>query len=120
KVLYTGNSVIDVCFRAEPNELIDRLNRLSGIILWRRLRGPLRSILLAQRDIGVAAVVETLRRLVQEETAQQNNMNLYNLFMLELCDYPFLKKDLVFRDQYSVGQIEDVVEAWTGADREHV
>jgi hypothetical protein len=111
-VLFTGKTVVDVCFN-NADRLVNRLSRLSGIILWDRVRTELGTL-------GAAVGEEMVRRRVHDEASFENNTNLFNLFLIELCDFPFIKKDLVFRNQYLVGQIEDVVEGWTDEDREHI
>jgi hypothetical protein len=114
KILFTGKMAVDACFSGELGAVMDRFSKLAGTRLWERV----------QRALGqippVGDVEPYLRRIVYDETAVYNNMNLLNLLLISLCGLPFLKKDLVFRDQAFVWQIEHLVESWTGKDRDHV
>jgi hypothetical protein len=118
-VLFTGKTVVDLCFN-NADRLVRRLSRLSGIILWGRVRNELAALAAAPEPSGASVGEEMVRRRVHDEASFENNTNLYNLFLIELCDFPFIKKDIVFRNQYLVGQIEDVIEGWTDEDREHI
>ena len=57
-----------------------------------------------------------LRRALADESALQNGMNLMNLMLLTGNDFPFLKKDLVYRDMFHCIQIERATSHWCGED----
>jgi hypothetical protein len=60
-----------------------------------------------------------LRHDITELLARSNTMNAANLVLLKFTDFPFLKKDLVYRGQYPLYQMETVVGGWVGEDAEH-
>ncbi len=61
-----------------------------------------------------------LRRDIMEEIGTANTMNTANLMLLKHTEFPFLKKDLVYRGDYLVTQIENAVAEWAGDDAEHL
>jgi hypothetical protein len=75
-----------------------------------------------QPDIAAAGglpdyqLLSMLRRTLADESALQNGMNLMNLLLLTTSTFPFLKKDLVYRDMFHCIQIERATSHWCGED----
>ncbi|HTV27774.1 MAG TPA: rhamnan synthesis F family protein [Xanthobacteraceae bacterium] len=61
-----------------------------------------------------------LKHYFIEKLNQSNTMNAANLVLLERTEFPFLKKDLVYRGRYFVTQIDDALSRWVGEDADHV
>jgi len=112
EILYPPRLVGDLCVNLEPDRLAQALPRLSSIILWQHLQDRM--------NVTDAIGREILRRIVLDQGELHSTSNLYNLLLLVFCDFPFIKKDLVLRNDYSLSQIEEALQSWEGEDRQHV
>jgi hypothetical protein len=126
EILFTAEAAVDECFKTETPRVIQAVARLSSIWLWdQQLRPYFSNLEYAEPTASGKGELpllskEFLRRRLIDYSDSENNMNFYNLFYAEYCDLPFLKKDLVYRGQYLIAQIEEVVGRWEGCDRQHV
>jgi rhamnan synthesis protein F len=133
KVLFPADEVFEKVFAADEKQIISQLALLSNIctydVVARILSGNSRSknaLLRAMSpDISAAGLPDyqllfMLRRALADESALQNGMNLMNLLLLVNSDFPFLKKDLVYRDMFHTIQIEHATSHWCGEDAEHL
>jgi hypothetical protein len=112
EILYPPQLVGDLCVSLDSDRLCRAMPRLSSVTLWYQLRDRMSATDMVGREI--------LRRIVLDQGELHNTSNLYNLLLVEFCDFPFLKKDLVFRNDYSLSQIEEVLRNWDGEDHQHV
>ena len=55
-----------------------------------------------------------------EEIGTANTMYTANLILVKYAEFPFLKKDLVYRGDYLVTQIENAVAVWDGDDTNYL
>ena len=112
EILYPPQLVGDLCVSLDADRLGRALPRLSSSILWHDLLNRMSATDVVGREI--------LRRIVLDQGELHNASNLYNLLLVEFCDFPFLKKDLVFRNDYSLSQVEEALRSWDGEDHQHV
>lgn len=122
EILFNPKNVLDAFFAVDSLRLDEAVNRLTSAALWRRIGRSLPSIdgSTATTRLEGSGVRELLRRVLANEGELRNNTNLYNLIMLEFCDFPFLKKDLVYRNQYHLIQIQEVLDKWGEPDNRQV
>jgi hypothetical protein len=85
-----------------------------------KARSPLNWSALPAGRLPDYQLLSMLRRRLGDESELQNGMNLMNLLLLTSTDFPFLKKDLVYRGGYYCIQIERATEPWTGEDAAHL
>jgi hypothetical protein len=129
RVLFTADAVFDKVFASDEKEIISQLALLSNIYTYDIIAKllsynakPKSAIMRLQPDIAAAGglpdyqLLSMLRRTLADESALQNGMNLMNLLLLTTSTFPFLKKDLVYRDMFHCIQIERATSHWCGED----
>ncbi|MGA3068083.1 MAG: rhamnan synthesis F family protein [Tepidisphaeraceae bacterium] len=131
-VMYPADAVIEKVFSSDEKEVVTQLALLSNIytydIIARLLSSGAkgRNAFLWSNTASPAGrlpdyqLLSMLRRALADESALQNGMNLMNLLLLTTTDFPFLKKDLVYREMYHCVQIERATDHWSGEDAQHL
>jgi hypothetical protein len=117
-LLYTQNMVLDLIFDGTMAETVDRLLELLRPQEYQRLLDTIRQLVFVQ-SIQEDIERSNLKRETIELLTRSNTMNAANLLLLNSTAFPFLKKDLVYRGQYPLHQIENVLGQWVGEDAEH-
>lgn len=117
RVLYTQEAAGDLIFDGTLEEAIARL-RLLAPYEYHTLADTIAQIACVEAGHQHAAL-SLLKTEVSEQLSKSNTMNATNLIFLSLTEFPFLKKDLVYRGQYLMSQIESIVGRWAGEDSEH-
>ncbi len=115
RLLYTQGGVIDIMLHGSLSETVDRLLGALGPLEYETLRDKIQQITFAEAGEN-APMRSFLRHYVTESLGRSNTMNAANLILLRETGFPFLKKDLVYRGQYLVTQIDEVVGEWVGED----
>lgn len=114
-VLLTQKMITDICFSLDPETTFRYLTEYLNFPSFYR-RFPILA------EIGELPITPPLmarmKRAFSDEMFTQNSMNFANLLLLKISDFPFIKKDLIYRDQYYFGQVERAIDHWRGADGE--
>ncbi len=117
--LYTQSMVVSLIFNGTLTEALERLLMLYGPQEFAGLRDTIRQMTFG--EIGNERTAhDFLKREVMESLGRSNTMNAANLVLLDLTEFPFLKKDLVYRGQYMITQIDYTVGRWVGDDAKQV
>jgi hypothetical protein len=131
-VLFSGDSALRKIFAADEKMVISHLIMLSNSQIY----GDVTSVLTAQsrknelmlwmsatpQSPGSASsnfTLPLLERLLADH-ALANEMNLFNLLMMKFLDFPFMKKDLVFKGGYQFVQIERMVEECMDGEEQYM
>lgn len=114
EILFDPKDVVDALFALEPPRRNQLLQRLTAQHTWHQIRNHMMGT--ENSAVPEAALSARLLRVVADDSELHNSTNLYNLLMMELCDFPFIKKDLVYRNDYFLHQIQDAVAGWTEPD----
>jgi hypothetical protein len=129
-IMFPADAVFQKLFAADEKEVISQLALLSNLSTYdmiaellstgSKARSPLNWSALPAGRLPDYQLLSMLRRRLGDESELQNGMNLMNLLLLTSTDFPFLKKDLVYRGGYYCIQIERATEPWTGEDAAHL
>jgi Rhamnan synthesis protein F len=117
--LYSQNMIINLMFSGNATDILNRMIKLLSPGDYERASKQI-------RDTNLGGSIEDnismtlLKRNFMENLAKSNTMHSVNLLLLKGGEFPFLKKDLIYRAQYFFAQIEDSVEDWSGEDAEHL
>ena len=117
-LLYTQAMVLDLIFDGTMAQAVDRLLQLLRPQEYQDHLDTIRRLIFVQ-PIQEDIASRFLRHEITELLARSNTMNAANLVLLKFTEFPFLKKDLVYRGQYPLHQIENIVGRWVGEDAEH-
>ena len=105
KSLYPPQLVGDLCVSLDADRLGRALPRLSSSIPWHDLLNRMSATDVVGREIFASDRARP-RRAAQ-------CLDLYNLLLVEFCDFPFLKKDLVFQTTIR-SPVEEALRSWDG------
>jgi len=132
-ILFPADAVFKKVFSAEEKEVISQLALLSNHQTYDMLARLMSSSAKGRNTVMWPAssaapagqlpdyqLLSMLRRRLGDESELQNGMNLMNLLLLTTTDFPFLKKDLVYRGGYYCIQIEQATDRWCGEDAAHL
>jgi len=131
-VLYSGDATIRQIFAGDEKQIVPELIMFSN----NQIYSDISNILTSRSKTNDAMLwispnppvpgspnnnhtVKMLERLLADH-AIANEMNLFNLLLMKFMNFPFLKKDLVFKGGYHFVQIERVVEECHGADAQYM
>ncbi len=118
--LYTQAIILDLICQGVVSDAVIKL--LSGLSPghYRDLVGTMQRIGFAKSPPDPNIALSFLRRDIMEEIGMANTMYTANLILLRHMEFPFLKKDLVYRGDYLVTQIESAIAEWAGDDADHL
>jgi hypothetical protein len=114
-LFFPQRRIMDVIFHGTPVEVIDRVITFLRPYLYEEVSEIIRTIWLGQTH-ELNPDLSYLRREMLERVVTTNSVNNLNLILVKFSSFPFLKKDLVYRAQYTVSQIEKAVVDWSEDD----
>lgn len=115
QILYTQTKILDLIFSNSTDIWLDRLMISLRPAEYDRLSKTIKELIIPQHPHN-RSVVSVLRRELLERLAMSNTMSNANLILLQFSGFPFLKKDLVYRAQYFVSQVDHTIADWTDTD----
>jgi hypothetical protein len=116
-VLLTQKNITDICFARGADSIFPLLTEYLNFPSFYRRFPDLWQV---DRLPVSAAQTWRLKRLFSDQMFVQNSMNFANLILLKVSDFPFIKKDLIYRDQYYFSQVERAIDHWQGTDADQL
>jgi rhamnan synthesis protein F len=113
RVLYPQRAIVDLMLTGPPDTALERLVTLLRPIEYERLAKTIEPLASAGRLCD-------LKKKFLAALGAANLVGAVNLILVGCSPFPFLKKDLVYRAQYFVSQVEQGVGHWTGDDAEEL
>jgi hypothetical protein len=111
--LYPQRAIVDLMLTGPPDTALERLVTLLRPIEYERLAKTIEPLASAGRLCD-------LKKKFLAALGAANLVGAVNLILVGCSPFPFLKKDLVYRAQYFVSQVEQGVGHWTGDDAEEL
>ena len=120
RALYTQRQIVDLIGEGTIAEAVVRTIFGLNPDDYRDVATKMQGIAFSSGSHSDIALLDSLKRAIMEKISLSNTINSTNLILLKHTTFPFLKKDLVYRGNYLLSQIEIAIADWAGEDADYL